>query len=760
MSGAHAFDAPSSLAGFLARMGLSQGALVGVLVLLPTTAWGAEGKEPPSEALFLLQVTLLVFLGRLLGEAMQRLGQPAVIGQLVAGLLLGPSVLGSIAPAFQQQLFPASAAQKSMIDGLAQFGILMLLLLAGMETDLDLVKKVKRAALSASAAGIAVPFAGGFILGELLPDAMLPQPDKRLAASLFLGTALAISSVKIVAMVIREMNFLRRNVGQVILASAIIDDTIGWIIVAVTFGLATSGAVDLASVAKSIGGTAAFLVFSFTIGRRVVFAVIRWTNDNFAGELPVTSAILVLMTGMALITHAIGVHTVLGAFVAGILIGESPILTREIEDQVRGLTISLFAPIFFGLSGLNSDLTILANSSLVLVTLGLIVIASLGKFGGAYLGGWVGGLDRAERLALACGMNARGSTEIIVASIGLSTGLLSHDLFTMIVAMAVVTTMAMPLTLRWSLNRLPLRDDEQQRIDREEFEAKAFVPNLERLLVMIDGSSNGALAVRIAGLIAGPRRMPLTIIDVGKKNNGTAGRPQIALEHAASELTRGSAKIAQQADAERPNELDASIISHEASPRDAIAKEAIKGFDLFIVGIDPTVSPAGGFSRKVTEAALAFEGPVAIVSARGDHDRDPTKSALNILVSTTGAEVARRGIEVAFAIGQAAGSPVTALYVTDAANRRARWRISNPVQDERAVLNDARTVAKHYEIEVEAKVRIDVAAEDAIMRELRMGRHNLIVMGVSRRPGKKLSFGHVAQAILESSTRSVIFIAS
>ena len=747
------------LARWLVRIGPVRGGLIGALVLLPAAAFGAEGSGAPSEALFLLQVTLLVFLGRLLGEAMQRLGQPAVIGQLVAGLLLGPSVLGSIAPAFQQQLFPASAAQKSMIDGLAQFGILMLLLLAGMETDLDLVKKVKRAALSASAAGIAVPFAGGFILGELLPDAMLPQPDKRLAASLFLGTALAISSVKIVAMVIREMNFLRRNVGQVILASAIIDDTIGWIIVAVTFGLATSGAVDLASVAKSIGGTAAFLVFSFTIGRRVVFAVIRWTNDNFAGELPVTSAILVLMTGMALITHAIGVHTVLGAFVAGILIGESPILTREIEDQVRGLTISLFAPIFFGLSGLNSDLTILANSSLVLVTLGLIVIASLGKFGGAYLGGWVGGLDRAERLALACGMNARGSTEIIVASIGLSTGLLSHDLFTMIVAMAVVTTMAMPPTLRWSLNRLPLRDDEQQRIDREEFEAKAFVPNLERLLVMIDGSSNGALAVRIAGLIAGPRRMPLTIIDVSKKN-GTAGRPQIALEHAASELTRGSAKIAQQADAERPNELDASIISHEASPRDAIAKEAIKGFDLFIVGIDPTVGPTGGFSRKVTEAALAFEGPVAIVSARGDHDRDPTKSALNILVSTTGAEVARRGIEVAFAIGQAAGSPMTALYVTDAANRRARWRISNPVQDERAVLNDARTVAKHYEIEVEAKVRIDVAAEDAIMRELRMGRHNLIVMGVSRRPGKKLSFGHVAQAILESSTRSVIFIAS
>src|SRR5262249_13721998 len=173
-----------------------------------------------------------------------------VIGQLIAGIVLGPSVLGAISPSFQQQLFPATAAQKSMIDGMSQFGILMLLLLAGMETDLELVKKVRRAAASVSVAGIAVPFAGGFIVGELLPDSMLPQPDKRFVVALFLGTALAISSVKIVAMVVREMNFLRRNVGQVILASAIIDDTIGWIIVAVTFSLATSGAVDLASVAK------------------------------------------------------------------------------------------------------------------------------------------------------------------------------------------------------------------------------------------------------------------------------------------------------------------------------------------------------------------------------------------------------------------------------------------------------------------------------------------------------------------------------
>jgi nucleotide-binding universal stress UspA family protein len=461
-----------------------------------------------------------------------------------------------------------------------------------------------------------------------------------------------------------------------------------------------------------------------------------------------------------LITHVIGVNTVLGEFVAGILIGESPILTREIEDQVRGLTVALFAPIFFGLSGLNSDLTILAKPALVLTTLGLIAIASFGKFGGAYLGGWAGGLARAERLALACGMNARGSTEIIVASIGLSAGLLSHDLFTMIVAMAVVTTMAMPPTLRWALHRLPLRDDEQERIERETFETKAFVPNLERLLVATDASANGALATRIAGLIAGPRGMPLTILDIGKGNADAAVEPKLALEHALSELSNGSAGAADDGEREQPREIDASITAHDASPRDAIAKEASKGFDLLIIGLDPSVAQTGGFSKKVTDAALAFEGPIAVVSARGDHERDPTKSALNILASTTGAEAGRRGIEVALALGRAASSPVTALYVTDAATKQARRRISTPGQDERAVLSDVRLMAKHHGVEVETKVRADVAAEDAIMRELRMGRHNLIVMGVSRRPGKKLSFGHVAQALLEGSSRSVMFIAT
>ena len=476
-------------------------------VALPVAALAATGDtHGPSELVFVAQLIMLMLVGRLLGEVMLRFGQPAVMGQLIAGLVLGPSVLGALLPDFQHALFPAAKEQKAMLDAVAQFGILVLLLLTGMETDLKLVRESGRASFSASIAGIVVPFLCGVALGEALPDAMLPDPSNRLITSLFLGTALSIASVKIVATVIHEMNFMRRRVGQVILASAIIDDTVGWMITAVIFSLALQGHIDAFSVAKSVIGTLVFMGLSLTVGRRLVFFIIRWVNDTFMSDFAVITAILLIMGGMAIVTDLIGVHTVLGAFVAGILVGESPILTKHIDEQLRGLIIAFFMPVFFGTAGLHADLTILKDPALLALTIGLILIASLGKFGGAFIGGRFGGLTARESLALGTGMNARGSTEVIVATIGLTMGALNPNLFTMIVAMAVITTMAMPPTLRWALARLPISKEEKQRLDREEMEAKGFVPNLERLLLAVDGSANGQFATRIGGMIAGCAR--------------------------------------------------------------------------------------------------------------------------------------------------------------------------------------------------------------------------------------------------------------
>src|SRR6476661_6777543 len=225
------------------------------------------------------------------------------LAQLITLILLGPSALGALLPDLQHALFPKTPEQKAMLDGISQFGILLLLLLTGMETDLRLVRRVGRAALSISLTGVAVPFACGFALGQFMPESLLPHPDQRFLTSLFLGTALSISSIKIVAAIVREMGFTRRNLGQIIVASAICEDSIGWVIVAITLGLAQSGSVDLLDVGKAVLGTAAFLIASFTIGRPLVFLPVRLNQDHFQRHFPRIKTLPVIIGLMAANNH-------------------------------------------------------------------------------------------------------------------------------------------------------------------------------------------------------------------------------------------------------------------------------------------------------------------------------------------------------------------------------------------------------------------------------------------------------------------------
>jgi Kef-type K+ transport system membrane component KefB/nucleotide-binding universal stress UspA family protein len=726
--------------------------------LAATPALAAEGQKGPSEFLFIAQLALLMLVGRLLGELMIRMKQPGVMGQLIAGLALGPSLLGALFPDFQHALFPAAKEQKAMLDAISQFGVLMLLLLTGMETDLRLVRRTGGTSAIASLAGIIVPFVCGVALGEALPEAMLPDPGKRLITSLFLGTALSIASVKIVATVIREMNFMRRTVGQVILASAIIDDTIGWMITAVIFSLALQGHVDMLSLAQSVLGTLAFMGLSLTIGRRVVFIIIRWVNDVFASDFAVITAILLIMCAMALITDLIGVHTVLGAFVAGILIGESPILTRHIDEQLRGLIMAFFMPVFFGTAGLSADLTILKDPSLLFLTLGLIAIASIGKFGGAFVGGKLAGLTFRESFALGTGMNARGSTEVIVATIGLSMGALNQNLFTMIVTMAVITTMAMPPTLRWALSRLPMRKDEKQRLEREEMEEKGFVSKMERLLLAVDESDNAKLATRIVGLIAGAGAMPTTVMHI--KNDKKTGKGAAeAAKQKAEEVGKTVQEFAERVErTQKPEEksdttLDVTTIVESAAKSKAVAEEAEKGYSLMIIGLEKTVARRTEFHEDITKLAAGFEGPLAVVDARDKLLEHPLGAQLNILVPVNGTEYSRRSAEVAIAIARASHAPLTALYVAPRGRKRSR-------QYEEAILKDISKLAETYDTDIRTAVRANIAAEDAILKELSRKQYNLVVIGAGRRPGEKLFFGDTAAALLEKSERSLLFVAS
>jgi Kef-type K+ transport system membrane component KefB/nucleotide-binding universal stress UspA family protein len=631
-----------------------------------------------------------------------------------------------------------------------------------METDLSVVGRARRTALSVSLAGIAVPFALGFALGMALPDDLLPDPGKRLITALFLAVALSISSVKIVTMVVRELGFLRRTVGQVIVASAIIDDTIGWIIMAVTFGLALHGSVDVASLAQSVIGTAAFLVISFTLGRRVVFRLILWANDSFVSEMPVITMILAIMGAMALITSAIGVHTVLGAFVAGILIGQSPNLTGHIDEQLRGLIVSLFMPVFFGMAGLATNLLTLANTELLALTVFLIAIASVGKFGGAFMGGRFGGLSWGQSLAIGCGMNARGSTEVIVATLGLSMGALSENLFSSIVAMAVVTTLSMPPMLRWALGRLPPSAEERARLERETLEATSFVAAIERLLVTVDASPSGQFAARLVGLLAGVRRITTTVLHfdyapdtVAPDGTRQADRTRALVIEGVESVDRGALS---DGDAAPP-----LIVTRAETPtEEAITAEAKKGFDLLIVGREPA-SEGETLHDRIARSAAAFGGPFALAIARGRHRKANMGTRLRILVPVDGTAAARTGAELAIALAQGSRGAVTALHVASkppsARRRGAGPRRAEDTGGAEAILRDAGRLGAPYGVTVREKLTVADAVAEAIVAELRSGDHDLVVLGVNPRPGDRLSFGALAATLLDRAPCSVVFVA-
>jgi Kef-type K+ transport system membrane component KefB/nucleotide-binding universal stress UspA family protein len=746
----------SSLGAFL-QYSLRLGATAAVVLLDARAAWAQGGAAGNAEVVFLLQLVVLMLVGRLLGEAMYRLKQPSIMGQLFAGILLGPSLLGWVWPDLQHSIFPDSKEQRAMLEAISQFGILLLLLLSGMEINLQVVRKVGRAAIGVSLFGVAVPLACGFALGMLLPEGILPDADKRLITALFLGTALSISSIKIVSAIVRELDLARRNLGQIIIASAIIEDTLGWIIIAITFGIAQAGTIDLASITKSLIGTALFLAASFTVGRRAVFHLIRWSNDNFESEFPVITTILVIMGGMALTTWLIGVNTVLGAFISGVLIGESPILTRHIDEQLRGLIAAFFMPIFFGMAGLRADLTALKDPALLLIALVVIAVASIGKFGGAFLGGKIGGLTPREALVLGCGMNARGSTEVIVASIGLSMGALSQNLFTIIVAMAVVTTMVMPPMLRRAARDVPLRKSERRRLAREESEAESFVWNIERLLLVVDDSRNGKFAARLAGLLASECGLPVTVLPLPGE------RREQAREPATDMVTSLDAAVNQPGDGHKMSDKalpDVQVRTVDVPIEEAVQSEGRKGYDLLFVGVPEPKGRGGAFEESVSRISAMFPAPLAIAAARGTHHERPEHGALRILVPVNGTEVARRAAELAIAIARRQEASITVLYVSNRKSARgAGTRVGRRLdQFEQAVLDDVVDLAAQHDCKIKTAVRADIAPAQAILGEAKRGGRNIIFMGVSRRPGDKLFFGDTAAAVFERAPISILFL--
>jgi Kef-type K+ transport system membrane component KefB len=394
--------------------------------------------------LFLAEILVLVAAARVGGEIATRVGTPQVVGELVIGVLLGPSLFGALWPGGFHALFPADPLQRSLLEAIGWIGVVFLVLICGLEAGQRSMRGVGRVMVTAWIGSFMLPFVSGLAFGFLAPRSLLGSIVTRPVFALFLATAMSISAIPVIARILLDLDLLHTRLGQTILASALADDTVGWILLGVVAGLATGQGVDVSHVATTLLATIGFVAFAFTLGGRLVRAVIRWSPRLHTPYAQTTVILLIVLIGGA-ITQAIGIHLVTGSFIAAIMVGKSPGLLPEATEPLRQVGMGVFAPLFFAYAGIKADLTSITGSAVGLVAVGILV-ACASKMIGGFLGARAGGLPRWEAAAVGVGLNARGAMELVIATVGLSLGILSNSAYAMLVLIAVLTSaMAAPL---------------------------------------------------------------------------------------------------------------------------------------------------------------------------------------------------------------------------------------------------------------------------------------------------------------------------
>ncbi len=401
--------------------------------------------------IFFTAVGVLLLFARLFGEAAKRFNQPAVLGEILAGIVLGPTVLGAIAPAFQHHLFPIEGNFPIALQGLTALAITLFLLVAGLEVDLSAVLRQGKTSIVISLFGMIVPFAFGFGAAYGFPNALGAEPDSdRLIFALFVGTALCITALPVIAKILLDLNIFRSDFGMVLVSVAVIGDLLGWMLFAIILSMIGEVGDRPFSVHTTIGLTIVFTILVLTVGRFIidrtlpaVQAYTTWPGGVLG--FAITGAIL-----CAAFTEWIGIHSIFGAFLFGVALGDSVHLREKTRHTLENFISFIFAPIFFASIGLHVDF--IANFDLMLVVI-VLVIATLGKLIGCGLASrWVGYSWR-ESLAVGFGMNARGAMEIILALLALEVGLISPRMFVAMVIMALVTAIFAGTLMQRFLNR-------------------------------------------------------------------------------------------------------------------------------------------------------------------------------------------------------------------------------------------------------------------------------------------------------------------
>jgi Kef-type K+ transport system membrane component KefB len=396
--------------------------------------------------LLLLQVVVILGASRLIGWVFQRMHQPQVVGEMFAGILLGPSLLGAALPTLSAALFPPQTL--GALNALSQLGLLLFMFLVGLELDTGLLRKRVHVAVVTSHASIIAPFLLGLALAVHLYPTLAPANVPFLHFALFAGTAMSITAFPVLARILTERHLLNTPIGNIAIACAAVDDITAWCVLAGVVLLVRSSAATM-PFGVTIGGSLAYLgVMVFGVRRvaRRFAAAYRPDGEVSQGLL---ALILLLVLLSALCTEWLGVHALFGAFLAGAVLPREHQFVEALTARLRDVTVVLLLPLFFAFTGLRTSIGLLNDPALWLDCALIILVAIAGKFGGSALVAHWSGMTWREASAIGILMNTRGLVELVALNVGLDIGVISPTLFTMMVFMALVTTfMTTPLLQR------------------------------------------------------------------------------------------------------------------------------------------------------------------------------------------------------------------------------------------------------------------------------------------------------------------------
>ncbi len=413
--------------------------------------------------LVLFEVLIVIGLSRLVGLAFKSINQPLVIGEIVAGIMLGPSLLGMIAPSVAVALFPPETIP--FLNVLSQVGLIFFIFLIGLELNPKYLSGHLETAILTSHVSILVPFALGTLLAVLLYPLVSNASVSFTAFALFLGAAMSITAFPVLARIITENNLQKTRLGTLALTCAAVDDVTAWCVIAVAIAVAREGSIvgAIPIIIKSL----LYIGFMFTAGRWLLQHLATYYQRMGRLSQLLIALIYMAVVASALIAELIGIHLIFGAFLVGVAMPKNADLVRELAEKTEDFVLVFLLPIFFAFSGLRTQMGLLNRPDLWLLCLLVLGVAIAGKYIGTYAAARVSGVNQREASALGWLMNTRGLTELIVLNIGLDLGVISPVLFAMLVIMTLVTTFMTSPMLEWTYPKQLIR------LDRVESESPA-----------------------------------------------------------------------------------------------------------------------------------------------------------------------------------------------------------------------------------------------------------------------------------------------